>query len=153
MRSYTWRRPAPAVSPAPAGTPDTVHHRMLLAGEVLTGLALVGSEQRSALDRAAGWDAHAPVPAETLLAALEAVSEQARLTARAGRRAGDGGRRGWLAGTAEHWHAYLGWLGEQLEAHATAVPRVVGPGRDRVEAALRTARADCAAARLGWAAG
>lgn len=133
--------------------PDTVHHRLLLAGEVLTGLALRGSEQRLALDRAAGWDPAAPVPADALVAAVEAVSEQARLAARAGRRAGEGGTLAWLAGTAEHWHAYLAWLGEQLEVQAVAAARVAGPGRARVERALRTARADCAAAQLGWSAG
>lgn len=119
--------------------PEVVGERLALAGELLTGLALQGTEQREALDGAAG-----------LLAALEAVVEQAGLAAEAGRAAATRGpSAAWLAGTAPHWLDYLDWLDEQLEGRADDAARL--PRRSAALAALRHARASCAAARLSWA--
>ena len=138
--------------PSRPEAPDTVAQRLADAGEVLTGLALVGSTDRDALDRAARWPGGTggEVPAEVVLDAIGAVSEQARLTALAGRQVGREPRLGWLAGTAAHWDAYLAWLGEQLEAHATLARRTPAHAHPLVEQALRRARADCGAARLSW---
>jgi hypothetical protein len=137
---------------------DAVNNRLAEAEDLLTGLAVPGSEAHAALLALESSRRAGRTPSEAvLLGAIAAITGQAGLSLRAGRRAGSTGEsnaegRHWLVTTAGEWQRYLGWLVTTRASMTEEISRMPEAARRTLSHAWAQAADECAAARQLWAA-